>query len=327
MVRISVLLPTHNRADVIGYSIESIRRQTFSDFELLIVGDGCTDTTEQVVKKFMQNDARIQWFPFAKGKGFGYTHRNTVLKQARGKLIAFAAHDDIWFPDHLERMNSFFSANPLYDIAYSRPLWVHPTGEVLPSFFDIRNEYVRDSFMHVYNGIPAQCIVHIQKSFDRVGYWNDSLPHAADWDMWKRIGVSKNKLRMGFIPEPTTAHFRANWRSDNTSHETLLKNCLYSILGDSLKTTKLHPSSRKPLQSLFSEAVSNKKWVSSVMKSAQHIEQSGKLSELALLEQNMVLKKTITQYQEVVRSMQNSRSQKVVKAVKKLFTFPSSLRK
>src|SRR5437762_2678933 len=97
--RFSVLLPTHNRSHLLYLAILSVLSQTEDDFELFVVGDGCTDNSAAVVAAF--DDPRIRWFDLPKAPYFGYANRNIALKQALGKYIACVADDDLVFPDHL----------------------------------------------------------------------------------------------------------------------------------------------------------------------------------------------------------------------------------
>ena len=215
----SILLPTHNRPDVLCFAIQSVLTQTVSDFELLVVGDGCTDNTADVVKSF--NDPRIIWFDLPKAPNFGYANRNVALQTARGELVAFMAHDDLWFPDHLETLAPVF-ADESIDLAYSRPLWVIPPGLLAPGTFNLEYEPTLKEFLGGLNRIPAACVVHRRKCFARDGYWNDSLSSCADWDMWARIIEGGGRQNFTYLPEPTCLHFRANWRTEETTGQPQL---------------------------------------------------------------------------------------------------------
>lgn len=210
--RYSILLPTHNRADVLPFALASVLAQTRADFELLVVGDGCTDGTADVVAGL--RDARVRWFDLPKAPNFGYANRNVALREARGELVAFMAHDDLWLPDHLELLGRCFEHGGA-EIAYSRPLWVIPRGLLAPLVFNLHHEETLSRFVgRTFNSIPAGCVVHRRECFDRYGYWNAGLPAAGDLDMWARIIEGGGGKNFAYVPEPTCLHFRANWRRE-----------------------------------------------------------------------------------------------------------------
>lgn len=126
--RVSVLMPTHSRVDVIGFAIQSVLDQTFEDFELLVVGDACAPGTAEVVAGF--GDSRMRFFDLPKAPHFGYANRNIALREARGDLIGFAADDDLLFPDHLERLVA--EHEDRCALAYSQALWVSTDGIAAP---------------------------------------------------------------------------------------------------------------------------------------------------------------------------------------------------
>lgn len=210
MPRVSVLMPTHDRSDLIGHAIGAVLRQSAGDFELLVVGDGCTDRTAAVVAGF--DDPRIRWFDLPKGPGFAYANRNVALREARGELIGFAADDDLLFPDHLERLSAAFS-DPAVSWAYSRPLWVSKRGVVVPASDDLAQPDQFHAFMHVGNSLPASCVMHRRACFEEAGYWPEDATNCGDWDLWTRILAAAGQGGLRYLREPTTLHFRARWRT------------------------------------------------------------------------------------------------------------------
>ena len=93
----SIVIPTYNRADVIGVTIQSVLTQQFHDFEILIIDDGSTDNTAQVVAKFTDNRIRYHKKPNTE-RGAA---RNTGIKMAQGQYITFIDSDDLFYPQHL----------------------------------------------------------------------------------------------------------------------------------------------------------------------------------------------------------------------------------
>ncbi|MEL7342884.1 MAG: glycosyltransferase family A protein, partial [Bacteroidota bacterium] len=96
---VSVIIPTYNYSSVLRCAIESVLLQTMTDFELWVIGDGCTDNSEQVVSDF--KDPRIFWHNLPQNTGDQSTPNNWALDHARGDYIAYLGHDDLWLPNHL----------------------------------------------------------------------------------------------------------------------------------------------------------------------------------------------------------------------------------
>ena len=97
---VSIITATYNRSNVLAYAIRSVLWSTFPDWELLVVGDACTDDTEEVVASFA--DPRIRFFNLERNIGDQSGPNNEGFRHARGRYIAYLNHDDLWLPDHLE---------------------------------------------------------------------------------------------------------------------------------------------------------------------------------------------------------------------------------
>ncbi len=218
--RVTILLPTHNRADVLGYAIQSVLWQTERSFELLIVGDGCTDDTSRVVASFV--DPRIRWFDLPKAPLSGYANRNLALRQARGHYVAYAQHDDILFPDHVEKLVTTLDTNGV-DWAYSRPIWIMPDGVVVPFAVNLTHGDELDHFLRAENYVPSTCVIHTRSALERVGYWPENVQFAADWGCWQQIIRTSESGTAGYCASPTALHFRSIWRQEDYFAEGRLR--------------------------------------------------------------------------------------------------------
>lgn len=108
-MKFSIVTITHNRAHLIATTIQSVLNQSYSDFEHIIIDDGSTDSTHEVIKAF--NDQRIKYFRHPKNEKRSYL-RNEGIRKATGQIICILDSDDLWTSDKLETLHTIFSQNP-----------------------------------------------------------------------------------------------------------------------------------------------------------------------------------------------------------------------
>jgi len=124
--RFSVTIPAYNAEDTLGETVESVRAQTFPDWELVIVDDGSTDSTRTLAEEFAARDSRIRVISQEnRGSGGAY---NTAVRNARSDLIVMLSADDLLLPEHLERFDAFIAENPDADIFSSGGYYDYDDG-------------------------------------------------------------------------------------------------------------------------------------------------------------------------------------------------------
>jgi hypothetical protein len=107
---ISVVIATYNRSRTLAYAIESVLRQTFTDWELIVVGDACTDDTAEVVARYVAADPRVRFVNLERNWGEQSAPNNIGRSLARAPLIAYLSHDDFWLPHHLKACREALAA-------------------------------------------------------------------------------------------------------------------------------------------------------------------------------------------------------------------------
>ncbi len=109
---VSIITPSYNTARYIAETINSVLRQTYSNWEMIIVDDCSTDNTDEIVKPYL-SDKRIRYLKNEKNSGAAVS-RNKALREARGKWVAFLDSDDLWFPNKLEKQIHFMESNSCF---------------------------------------------------------------------------------------------------------------------------------------------------------------------------------------------------------------------
>lgn len=198
--KVSVIIPTYNRAESLPRAIQSVLNQTFQDFEIIVVDDGSTDNTKDIIKEFQEQDKRVKYIKHDKNKGAAAA-RNTGIKVAKGKFIAFQDSDDEWLPKKLEKqMEAFDNASSKVGVVYTgfwsiegnvKQYSLHK--EILHKEGDIHTQILQGNFI----GTPAAVVK--KACFKKVGMFDERLHRLIDWELW--IRVSKY-FDFKFIDEP-----------------------------------------------------------------------------------------------------------------------------
>lgn len=183
--RISVLLPTHNRANYLAETIASVLTQTCDDFELVIVDDGSTDSTRALVAS--HTDPRVRYI-YQSNRGVSAA-LNTAWRAAQGEYVAMIGSDDVWLPNQLETLLPLIALNPSIGLVYARAQAMNINGELQPQILGSGLRIPNDPLASVLYGnciCALACLVR-RSVLDRVGGFDESLIANEDWDLWIRM--------------------------------------------------------------------------------------------------------------------------------------------
>lgn len=180
--RVSVIIPTYNRGWTIGEAVDSVLAQDYRDFELIIVDDGSTDNTPEVLDAYR---GTIKVFR-QENKGVSAA-RNRGIAEASGRFIAFLDSDDLWLPQKLSRQVEFFNTTPDALICQTEEVWIRSGVRVNP-----KKRHQKPSGM-IFEPSLVLCLVSpsavmIRRSLlEIVGNFDETLPACEDYDLWLRI--------------------------------------------------------------------------------------------------------------------------------------------
>ena len=184
MPKISVIIPTHNRAWSIRRAIESVLSQSFEDFELLIVDDGSTDQTQDILKTF--KDFRIQVIKLKKGQGVSKA-RNEGIAQAQGEWLAFLDSDDEWLPHKLKAQWDYVSLRPKIKVVHGEEVWIRRGVRVNPKKKHTKPKgWIFQRCLPLCAISPSTVMIH-RTVLQKVGAFDPEMIVCEDYDLWLRI--------------------------------------------------------------------------------------------------------------------------------------------
>jgi glycosyltransferase involved in cell wall biosynthesis len=203
MPQVSVIIPTHNRAGFLPIAIDSVLKQSFQDFELVVVDDASNDGTAEVRQEFQ--DPRIRWIRHDTARG-GAAARNTGIVHSESKYIAFLDDDDEWYPDKLARqMGVMLKSPPEVGAVYTGYVLVdRDSGSVRSRMIPSQRGDLREKLLES-NPIGGTSSVLLKRScLEKVGLFDEELPSFQDRDLWIRIS---RHFHFDYVKDPLLNYF------------------------------------------------------------------------------------------------------------------------
>ena len=241
-MNVSVIIRTYNRAYILGEAIASAIQQTVPPLEVIVVDDGSTDATSEVVRAFQ--DDRIRLIKHEANRGVGAAG-NTGVSAARGELIAFLDSDDLWEPDKLEKQLAFLERHPEVDILFSDVVIVdgevrHPSMVPFMKAFPKLLARTEPAADHIFSGkdvylclleevpIKTNSLLLKRRVFETAGWFDSQCRSGEDWELLLRVSPFAT---FGYIDQALAIQ---RWSPDATHRRYLEQDKLF-LLGTALE--------------------------------------------------------------------------------------------
>ncbi len=199
---VSVVIPTYNRAAIVGQAVESALAQTLAPCEVIVVDDGSSDDTEAALQRFGD---RVR---FVRQRNAGpAAARNRGIRQSNGEFVAFLDSDDLWMTQKLERQMGLFASDPSLGVVSCLSRYVSFDGETLadtgPGQATLRaGDPASIRRLLLGNTVSGGSSAVVRRDcLDALGLFDESLWGVEDWDLWLRAA---KRYSIGFVNEPLT---------------------------------------------------------------------------------------------------------------------------
>lgn len=219
-IPISIVMPAYNAEKYISSAIDSVLAQTYQDWELLVVNDGSTDRTPELIQTYANKDQRIRLFTIPNGRQA--KARNFAISQARFEWIAFLDADDLWMPDKLEKQVKQLIEDPSLDMIFSTGYIfeegkTYSENKVFASVYSKFNSGQIAPLLFESNKIAILSVLILKSLIVKAGGFDEKCP-CEDYDLWLKI-TSQNAYFYGMEEKL----FRYRVHSQASSRNQLLK--------------------------------------------------------------------------------------------------------
>lgn len=225
MPRVSVIIPTYNYGKYVQRAIDSVLSQSFRDFEIIVVDDGSTDNTEEIIEKHFKNKVR---YYYQKNSG-APSARNHGLSFSKGEYVVFLDADDRLMKNALESRYRFLQSHPGHGWVYGAALYQNDNGQDISRFFSSKfaSSNKREGHILPYlllgELIPLCSVMLKQKLVQALGGFDTNLSYFQDYELWLRAAAQSE---IGFIAERNVIvliHKGSISQSEGDGYRSILK--------------------------------------------------------------------------------------------------------
>ena len=238
-VTVSIITPVYNGEQYLSEAIESALAQTYKNFELLIVNDGSTDNSTDIIRPFLK-DSRVIYIE-QKNAGVAAA-RNTAIKQARGKYIGFLDQDDLWLPEKINTLVTFLEKNVEWALVHTPQIYIDNLGnEIIAYEKDFVRNISGDCFKELFEGNKIAVLTTLVRKelIEKVGGFKPDVSRADDYLLWLELSY---QYIIGYVDIPLVKY---RLHDTNESYNSLKMEI--AELGALINVLDNYPGARKRL--------------------------------------------------------------------------------
>ena len=199
MSKVSVIIPAYNQGCYLGEAIDSVVKQTYPDFEVIVVDDGSTDHTPEVVASY--SDERIRYI-YQDNRGLSAA-RNTGIRHSTGIYLSFLDSDDLFLPEKLALLVEELKNKPEIGLVAGQAIPIDEHGNRIGAIF--ARPFPEDTAqLLLRNPVHVGSVMLRRHWQEKVGFFDETLRSYEDWDMWLRLG--KEGCKMGWVDKPVSLY-------------------------------------------------------------------------------------------------------------------------
>jgi glycosyltransferase involved in cell wall biosynthesis len=227
-VAVSVVIPAYNAAPYIAATLESVFAQTFTDYEVIVVNDGSSDTPalEQALLPYRPRIVYI-----SQSNGGAGSARNTGIRRARGTYVAFLDSDDLWMPEYLAEQMRILAADPSLDLLYSNGVLFGDSpaaGRTQMTVTPSRGAVTFESLLEERCTVLTSSTVVRREAVIEAGLFDERLAHCEDVELWLRLAFRGR--HMTYHRKPLVRHLKR--RGSLSDNATAMTNAYIEVMQD-----------------------------------------------------------------------------------------------